>query len=50
MSEEAAPVMVRRAGWAMLGLLLVGAAYLIAARGDAIVVDLSTLAGKVWCF
>lgn len=50
LSETRAPASVRRAGRAALGLVLVGAAYLIAVRGEAIVVDLSTLAGKVWCF
>jgi hypothetical protein len=34
----------------VLSLVLAGAAYLILVRGEAIVVDLSTLAGKVWCF
>ena len=41
---------VRRAGWALLTLALGGAGYLIWARGEAIILDLSTLAGKVWCF
>jgi hypothetical protein len=41
---------LRRAGWAALGLALAGAAYLILVRGEAIVVDLSALAGKAWCF
>lgn len=51
MSEEArAPLLVRRAGWAALGLVLAGAAYLILVRGEAIIVDLTALAGKVWCF
>lgn len=42
--------MVRRIGVSMVGLLLAGAVYLIAVRGEAIVVDLATLGGKVWCF
>lgn len=49
-SEARAPLSLRRAGWAVLSLVLAGAAYLILVRGEAIVVDLSTLAGKVWCF
>lgn len=44
------PRMVRRIGVSMVGLLLAGAVYLIAVRGEAIVVDLATLGGKVWCF
>jgi len=46
----AMPRGVRRAGLAVLAALLSGAAYLIWARGEAIVVDLATFAGKVWCF
>jgi hypothetical protein len=49
-SGERAPVIVRALGWAALGLVLAGAVYLIGVRGEAIVVDLATLAGKVWCF
>ncbi|MFM9943545.1 MAG: hypothetical protein ACKVP7_29105 [Hyphomicrobiaceae bacterium] len=41
---------MRRIGLALLGLFTVGAVYLIAVRGEALLVDLSTLAGKVWCF
>ena len=44
------PLSVRRAAWALLAVAMGGASYLIWARGEAIVVDLSTLAGKVWCF
>ena len=45
-----APPGLRRAGFTILGLLLVGAAYLIAVRGDAIFVDLSALGSRMWCF
>ncbi len=45
-----APRVVRRSGYLVAGLLLLGAVYLIVVRGEAIVVDLSTLAGQVWCF
>lgn len=41
---------VRRAMWLALALVVGGAGYLIWARGEAIVVDLSTLAGNLWCF
>jgi hypothetical protein len=38
------------AGVAVLALALTGSAYLIWARGEAMIVDLATLAGRVWCF
>ena len=49
-AENIIPRLVRRAGIALLAVALTGAGYLIWARGEAMVVDLSTLAGKVWCF
>lgn len=49
-SDTRAPLPLRRAGWAALSLVLAGAGYLIVVRGEALIVDLSTLAGKVWCF
>ena len=49
-NETGAPPMVRRLGLGMLGVVLAGAGYLIAVRGEAIVVDLATLGGKIWCF
>ncbi|MBS0244703.1 MAG: hypothetical protein JSS20_21240 [Proteobacteria bacterium] len=45
-----APPGVRVAGLGALALVLLGAAYLIWVRGEAIVVDLSSLAAKVFCF
>lgn len=47
---QRAPAAIRRTGLTLLALLLAGSAYLIWARGEAIVVDLANLAGKVWCF
>jgi len=41
---------VRRIGLALLVALLGGAGWLIAVRGEAILVDLATLGGRVWCF
>jgi hypothetical protein len=41
---------VRRALVAGAGLLIVGALYLIAVRGSAILADLSALGARVWCF
>lgn len=49
-NASGAPRSVRRAMWLALALVVGGAGYLIWTRGEAIVVDLSTLAGKVWCF
>jgi hypothetical protein len=42
--------LVRGTGLALLALAMLGATYLIWARGEAMLVDLSTLAGKVLCF
>lgn len=47
-AREAAPPALRRAGRIALALLLLGAAYLIAVRREAILTDLATLAA--WCF
>jgi hypothetical protein len=44
------PRSVRLVGFIGLSVALAGAAYLIWARGEAMIVDLATLAGKVWCF
>lgn len=44
------PRLVRRVGFATLVLALSGSLYLIWARGEAMIVDLANLAGKVWCF
>jgi hypothetical protein len=44
------PRLVRRAGAAVLGLVLAGSVYLIWARGEAMIVDLATIGSKVWCF
>lgn len=49
-SDSGVPRLVRRTGWALLAVAMLGAAYLIWARGEAMLVDLATLAGRVWCF
>lgn len=49
-AAEATPRLVRRVGLAVLGLALTGSAYLIWARGEAMIVDLATLGAKVFCF
>jgi len=47
--REAMPAAVRRAVFAGVGLALAAALYLIAVRGDALLVDLSAL-GRIFCF
>lgn len=34
----------------MGGVLLLGAAYLVAVRGEAILADMAALGSRVWCF
>jgi len=41
---------VRRALLAALGLLLAGALYLVAVRGEALLLDLSALSQRMFCF
>ena len=50
MSAETAPRKLKIVGVSLMALLLCGAVYLIAVRGEAIIVDLSALAAGVWCF
>jgi hypothetical protein len=45
-----APLKTRLAILAGVATILAGALYLIAVRGEALLLDLSTLAGRVWCF
>jgi len=49
-AAETAPRFVRRMGFAALGLALLGSGYLILVRGEAMIVDLATLGGKIFCF
>jgi hypothetical protein len=49
-APERMPPVVRRILMTSVGLLLAGAVYLIAVRGEAILVDLSSLGSNVWCF
>ncbi|MEZ5856723.1 MAG: hypothetical protein R3D67_18995 [Hyphomicrobiaceae bacterium] len=48
--DERTPRLVRRLGFAVVALLMAGALYLIAVRGEAILVDLAALGGRIWCF
>ncbi len=50
MSAETAPRKLKIIGISLMALVLAGAVYLIAVRGEAIIVDLSALAAGVWCF
>ncbi len=47
--RQAMPGAVRRAVLAAVGLALVGALYLVAVRGEALLLDLSAL-GRIFCF
>jgi hypothetical protein len=44
------PTGVRRALLAGVGLLLAGALYLVAVRGEALLLDLSAFSQRVFCF
>ena len=44
------PASVRLALIAGVGLVLAGALYLIAVRGHALLLDLSALSGRAFCF
>jgi hypothetical protein len=44
------PARVRRALFAGVGLLLAGALYLVAVRGEALLLDLTALSQRVFCF
>lgn len=50
MIADKPPRMLKRIGLVLMLLVLGGAGYLIAVRGEAIIVDLSALASGVWCF
>ena len=49
-NDSGAPRMVRRCVLGVVAALLAGAGYLIAIRGEALLVDLATLGSRVWCF
>jgi hypothetical protein len=44
------PAGVRRALFGVVGLVMAGALYLIAVRGQALLVDLSALSSRIFCF
>lgn len=49
-SDTGAPTVVRRAMLAIVALLVGGAVYLVAVRGEALLADLAAIGAKVWCF
>ena len=48
--STATPPMVRFAILAAVAVLAVGAVYLVAVRGEALLADLAAIGSKVWCF
>ena len=44
------PAAVRRTLFSVIGLVFAGALYLIAVRGQALLVDLSALSQRIFCF
>jgi hypothetical protein len=44
------PPGVRRVLFAAVGILLAGALYLIAVRGEALLADLSAFSQRIFCF
>jgi hypothetical protein len=48
--RERMPAGLRYAVFGAVGLLLTGALYLIAVRGEALLVDLAALSGRIFCF
>ena len=49
-ARQPMPGNVRRALFAALGLVLAGSLYLVAVRGEALLLDLSALSQRVFCF
>jgi hypothetical protein len=49
-ARQAMPAAVRWAVLAALGLLFAGAVYLVSVRGEALLLDLSALGQRIFCF
>ena len=49
-ARDRMPANVRRVLFGVVGVLFVGALYLIAVRGQALLVDLSALSSRIFCF
>jgi len=49
-TRDRTPAAVRRLLFGAVGLVMAGALYLIAVRGQALLVDLSGLSQRIFCF
>ncbi len=49
-ARDKMPAAVRRTLFSVIGLVFAGALYLIAVRGQALLVDLSALSQRIFCF
>jgi hypothetical protein len=49
-ARDRMPAAVRPALFGVIGLVFAGALYLIAVRGQALLVDLSALSQRIFCF
>ena len=49
-ARDRMPAAVRRTLFSVIGLMFAGALYLIAVRGQALLVDLSALSQSIFCF
>jgi hypothetical protein len=49
-TRDKMPAAVRRALFGVIALVLAGALYLISVRGQALLVDLSGLSQRIFCF
>ena len=48
--REGMPARLRYTVLGAVGLLVAGALYLIAVRGEALLVDIAALSGRIFCF
>jgi hypothetical protein len=49
-ARQLLPGKVRRVLFAAVGLVLAGALYLVAVRGEALLLDLSAFSQRIFCF
>jgi hypothetical protein len=49
-ARQPMPIGVRWAVWLSVAALVVGAVYLLSVRGDALLLDLSALGQRIFCF
>jgi hypothetical protein len=50
MARQTMPTAVRWAVFAAVGLVFAGALYLVSVRGEALLLDLSALGQRIFCF